>query len=62
MRDVMETNVNMILGAVINCTLTYLIFKITPALALGVTVTFFCISWTRSYLIRKLFRWMERIK
>ena len=59
MNDFLETNVNMTTGMVINFTLTYFVFGVTPAFALGTTMMFFCVSWTRSYLVRKLFRHIE---
>ena len=54
--DIYETNVNMILGCIINCVLTYIIFDVTPQFAMGSTAIFFCVSWTRSYYVRRYFR------
>ena len=63
MSDILETNVNMALGMVINCTVTYYMFGVTPLFALGSTGVFFALSWTRYYLIRKWFRYREnRVK
>lgn len=56
--DSLEVTANMVLGAVINCTLTYLIFGVTVAYALSVTALMFTIGWLRSFGIRRLFRWL----
>ena len=57
--DVMEVNVNMVVGAVINTTITYYLFDITPQFALVSTGIFFIASWVRSYGLRRLFRYLE---
>ena len=57
--DVLEVNVNMIVGAVINTAITYYLFDITPQFALVSTGIFFIASWVRSYGLRRLFRYLE---
>ena len=57
--DVQEVNVNMVVGAVINTTITYYLFDITPQFALVSTGIFFVASWVRSYGLRRLFRYLE---
>jgi len=57
--DIYETNVNMTLGCIINCVLTYIIFDVTPQFALGSTAIFFFFSWVRSYWVRRYFRSIE---
>jgi len=57
--DVMEVNVNMVTGALVNTVITYYLFDITPQFALVSTVIFFIVSWVRSYGLRKLFRYLE---
>mgnify|MGYP003653630250 CR=1 FL=1 len=42
--DVMEVNVNMVVGAVINTAITYYLFDITPQFALVSTGIFFIAS------------------
>ena len=56
--DSLEVTTNMVLGALINCSLTYLIFGITVVQALWVTALFFAIGWARSFSLRRLFRWL----
>ena len=62
MSDTLETTVSMVSGMIINCTLTYFVFGVTPLFALGISCMFFCVSWCRSYAVRKLFRYMENKK
>ena len=55
-RDSIETSVNMCSGLVINNILTLLMFGVSPKVAFGTSLVFFCTSWCRSRLVRKLFR------
>ena len=55
-RDNIEVSTNMIAGAVINYLLTILLFGVSAEFALGTTVLFFIASYTRSIIIRRLFR------
>tara|TARA_R110002020_G_scaffold175493_1_gene367429 strand:+ start:32844 stop:33005 length:162 start_codon:yes stop_codon:yes gene_type:complete len=50
----------MISGAVINYTLTLVIFGVSAEFALGATSIFFTASYARSYIIRRLFRKTEK--
>ena len=59
MNDLKEATINMLSGMVINCMLTYFIFGVTPLFALGTSTIFFCVSWTRTYIIRRIFRYLE---
>lgn len=58
-RDFQETVVNMISGLVINFGLTLLMFDKTPTYVAGATAVFFVCSFTRSYLVRKIYRKLE---
>lgn len=57
--DLMETTLSMVTGMCINFVLTFTIFGVSPFFALGTSCLFFCVSWVRTYLIRRLFRWNE---
>ena len=59
MSDLLETTTSMIIGMVINWCLVQVIFDVTPVFALGSTGIFFCASWVRCYLLRKVFRYLD---
>ena len=46
----------MLSGAVINYILTLILFGVSPTAGLGYTAIFFCVSYLRSYLVRRFFR------
>jgi hypothetical protein len=54
--DNAEVATSMVSGAVINYLLTMLIFGVSHTFALGTTALFFCVSYLRSYIIRRIFR------
>ena len=61
-QDLQEINVNMILGLIINGWLTYLIFETTPRETVGITLIFFAVSYLRQWVIRVLYRHIEKRK
>lgn len=61
-QDLQEINVNMILGLIINGWLTYLIFETTPKETVGITLIFFAVSYLRQWVIRVLYRHIEKRK
>ena len=61
-QDLQEINVNMILGLLINGWLTYLIFETTPKETVGITLIFFAVSYLRQWVIRVLYRHIEKRK
>ncbi len=57
--DTKETWSNTIIGGVLNCLLTQLMFGVTPTFAISTTGVFFIVSWIRCRLIRKYYRSKE---
>ena len=57
--DLLEVNLNMFGGMVINAGLTMLIFDTSITQAMGATAVFFISSYLRTYLLRIYFRRRE---
>ena len=54
--DNLEVTTSVIVGGLINYGLTMLIFGVSHTFAAGTTILFFCVSYARSYVIRRIFR------
>jgi len=54
--DALEVTINMVVGLILNYLLTVIMFGVSLKFALGTSVIFFCCSWIRSYIIRRVFR------
>ena len=55
-RDSTEVMTNMVSGGIINYFLTILLFPTSKTYAIGTTIIFFCVSYARSYFVRRAFR------
>jgi hypothetical protein len=60
--DNAEVMTSMVAGAIINWLLTMAIFGVSVEFAIGTTAIFFCVSYARSYVIRRIFRRIEERK
>ncbi len=54
--DALEVTVNMIAGILINYLLTVVMFGVSLEFAAATSFVFFVASWTRSYIVRRIFR------
>lgn len=54
----LEALCNAVIGLVVSWVVTWLVLGFTPVQSIGVTGLFFVISFTRSYLLRRLFLWL----
>ncbi len=52
----LEAFTNAAIGLVVSWAATYLILGYSPAQSLGITLMFFGLSFTRAYVIRRIFR------
>lgn len=57
--DALEALTNSALGLVVSLLLTWLWLGFTPVQSAGITAVFFGASTARSYVIRRLFRWLS---
>jgi O-antigen/teichoic acid export membrane protein len=60
--DSLEVTISMVSGSIINWLLTMAIFGVSVEFAIGTTAIFFCVSYARSYVIRRIFRRIEEKK
>lgn len=56
MSDVLEAAANAVLGMVISWTATWAVLGYSPAQSVGVVLMFTGLSFTRSYVLRRIFR------
>ena len=54
--DAIEALTNAVIGFIISWLATYFILGFGPAQSAGITAMFFCLSFTRSWIIRRVFR------
>ena len=55
-RDIYRTNVQMISGVIVNGTLTYFMFGVSPLEAAGYSAIFFVVGWIRQFAVSSYFR------
>lgn len=55
-----EAFANAVIGLAISWAVTWLLLGFTPVQSAGITALFFCLSFTRSYLIRLAFSRMAK--
>ena len=56
--DAIEALSNAVIGLIISWLATYFILGFGPAQSAGITAMFFCLSFTRGWIIRRIFRGM----
>ncbi len=55
----LEALCNAVIGLVVSWLVTWLVLGYTPAQSIGVTAMFFGLSFTRAYVLRRIFRGLE---
>jgi len=56
--DLAEAITNAIIGLAISIAITWLWLGFSPLQSVGITAVFFGTSTARTYILRKLFRWL----
>ena len=59
-RDATEALTNAVIGLVVSWSATYFILGYTAAGSIAVTLMFFGLSFGRSYILRRVFRFIEK--
>ncbi len=57
--DAIEAFANAVIGLLISWLAVLLVLGFTPAKSAAITAMFFGLSFARSYLIRRVFRWLS---
>lgn len=57
--DAYEALANALIGLLVSWAATAFVLGYTPVQAVGVTLMFFGLSFGRSYLLRRVFRWLS---
>lgn len=58
MTDATEALANAVIGLLVSWTATWAVLDYSAAESVAVTLMFFGLSFTRSYALRRIFRWL----
>ena len=58
--DLIESLANMVIGAFVNWFFVLILFGVSAFHGLIATLFFFVLSFSRSFLIRRFFRWIDQ--